>query len=227
VKQRAVVFDLDGTLVVFRFDGAGARKEIVRELASMGFDTRGLEEQGPTQRLVESARTQVESQSVKADFEEVRGRVYAVLDRFEAADMPGRVAFPETKRTLGVLRAEGVRLGVLTNSGRVATVDALERAGIQDYFEFVLTRDEVKSMKPEPLGVLMAVKAFGLPASQVVYVGDSMYDIAAAKMAGLEVISVATGNYTAERLKEEGADHVIPSISDLPEALGLHAAQNP
>ena len=216
-----MVFDMDGTLVVFKFDGKGARRAIIQELASMGFDVEGLEGLGPTQAVVDAAEEQVRDGAVGLDFPTVRSRIYAILDKFETADREGRSAFPGTRSTLRYLASKDVRLAVLTNSGRASTTDALSRAGIADMFEFVLTRDEVKSMKPDANGVTKALSLLRLPQSSVTYVGDSVYDITAAKSVGLKVVSVATGNYSEERLKAEGADQVLRSITELPGALGV------
>jgi phosphoglycolate phosphatase len=60
-----------------------------------------------------------------------------------------------------------------------------------------------------------------MPKDRIFYVGDSRYDIIAAKQAGLRVVAVPTGNSDEARLREEGADYVISSISELPGLLGV------
>ncbi|MFI5404705.1 MAG: HAD family hydrolase, partial [Candidatus Gagatemarchaeaceae archaeon] len=89
-----------------------------------------------------------------------------------------------------------------------------------DRFEFVLTRDDVDAMKPSPEGLQKAVSLLGIPARDVYYVGDSLYDVSAGKRAGVKVVAVATGNFSEAALKDEGADYVISSISALAGVLG-------
>jgi len=221
VTQVAAVFDIDGTLVTFKFDVQGTRKALLQELVGGGFDTAGLSLTTPTQLIVDSARMQVESGAVRADFEALRSRLYSILDAFEGESGPTTIVFPGVRATLDRLRSRGVRTAVLTNSGRKAALDVLARAGIVDCFEFVLTRDDVPAMKPSAEGLKKAVSLLGLPADRVYYVGDSLYDVAAAKLAGLKVVSVATGNYTADRLRADGADFVVSSVCDLPRLLGI------
>jgi len=61
------------------------------------------------------------------------------------------------------------------------------------------------------------VGLLSLPKEEVCYVGDGLYDVMAATRAGLKVISVATGNYTVESLKSQGASVVVRSLSELPD----------
>ncbi|MDE1852895.1 MAG: HAD family hydrolase [Thaumarchaeota archaeon] len=216
----AVIFDVDGTLVTFTFDVRGTRAALIEELSRRGYDTAGLDLSTPTQRILDAASSQRHDGGERA-YEELRMAVFAILDRYEVESAASTSPFPGIVEVLRHLRSSGVRLAVLTNSGRRAASEALSRAGIEGFFEFVLTRDDTELMKPRPEGLIMAASRFGLPRGSISYVGDSLYDIAAAKGAGIRMISVATGNYSVERLRSEGADSVITSISDLPRALGV------
>ena len=216
-----VLFDIDGTLVTFNFDVQGSRRALFAELAKFGFDVSKLSLISPTQSVIDAARNQVESGEVRADFASIRRRLFSILDDFELESGKSVSAFPDARDTLASLRAKSAKLGVLTNSGRRAASRILERSSLAGYFDFVLTRDDVDAMKPSPDGVYKAISLFGLPKDNVVYVGDSRYDIMAAKAAGLRVVGVATGIYTSEKLQAEGADEVVGSLADLPRALSM------
>jgi HAD superfamily hydrolase (TIGR01549 family) len=216
-----VLFDIDGTLVTFNFDVQGSRRALFAELSQLGFDVSALNLTSPTQSVIDAAREQVTSGRVKADFGLVRKRLFSILDEFELESGKSVSAFPEARDVLASLRIKSVKLGVLTNSGRRAASRILDSSALSGFFDFVLTRDDVDAMKPRPEGVNRALALFALPKEKVVYVGDSPYDIMAAKAAGLKVISVATGNYTPERLRNEGADGVVGSLGELPGVLLL------
>ena len=216
-----VLFDIDGTLVSFEFDVQGSRLALFAELTKLGFDTGGLSPTSPTQHVIDYAQGQISAGAVNASFGAVRKRLFAILDEFELRSSPKVTVLPGVYDALESLRRKHVKLAVLTNSGRRAAADVLRRGSLLGYFDFVLTRDDVDSMKPSPSGVKKALSTFALRKEQVFYVGDSVFDIMAAKAAGLEVISVATGHYTVERLKGEGADVVISSLKELEAALPL------
>ena len=213
-----VIFDIDGTLVTFRFDVRGTRRALIGELARRGFDTGGLDLSSPTQRILDRAREQASSDKVYA---EVRASVFAILDGFEVESSETTSVLPGARQALDALLSRGVRLAVLTNSGKRAANASLSRAGLLDCFEFVLTRDDTEIMKPRPEGLEMAAARFGIPKGSVFYVGDSAFDIQAAKAAGIRVVSVATGTYSAERLKSEGSDYTISRLSELSAILGV------
>jgi len=215
----AVLFDLDGTLVSFNFDVKGSRQALLEELSRRGFDVSGFNLTLPTQDILDGAMSQVADGRVERDFAPVRAALYSILDAFELEGSQKSVPFGDTLETLQELARRGVRLAVVTNSGRTATIALLKRHDLLGCFEFVLTRDDVERLKPDPDGLMKALAMLSLPASDAIFVGDSVLDIQAAKRAGLKVISVATGNYTAEKLRAGGADTVIGRMSELPEVI--------
>jgi len=218
---RAVLFDIDGTLVTFKFDVEGTRRALIGELAKRGFDASRLTLASPTQEIINEARKQLDRAGRVAEFDGLRRRLHAILDRFEVESSREAVVFPGTRKVLIGLRDNSIRLGVLTNAGKKAAFSVLRRGKLLDCFEFVLTREDVASMKPSPEGIVLAVRRFGLPRRDVFYVGDGVFDIIAAKSARVKVVSVATGLYDVQRLRQEGSDAVIGSLSELPRAIGL------
>lgn len=216
----AVIFDLDGTLVTFNLDIRDWRRALLDLMKKRGFDTGGLDLATPTQQILDFAGTQATSDG-SGRFESLRSEAYSVLDSMEVEGVASSSVFPGAVDTLRRLKAKGVRLCILTNSGRRAATLSLKKEGLARYFEFVLTRDDTGTMKPRPEGISKAVRKLGVRPDQVCYVGDSPYDITAAKGAGTKVVSVATGNFTAERLRSEGADFVIADLGELPSVLGF------
>lgn len=219
--MRAALFDIDGTLVTFKFDVQGTRKALIEELSKRRIDTSRLSLTTPTQTIIDAAKEQTESGKVGVDFASLRRKLYSILDEFEMESSSEAKVFPSTKTTLLYLRSRSIRLAVLTNSGRKAAFSILRKGRILGCFDFVLTREDVETMKPSPAGILQAVGRLSLPKEEVCYVGDGIFDIMAAKGAGLRVVSVATGIYTPDRLRHEGADFVISSLEKLPAILGV------
>ncbi len=215
----AAIFDIDGTLVSFKFDAQGTRKALLGELRAREVDTSGLDLSSTTQTILDAAKARMNPR--EGGYEEFRRRAFEILDEFELKDIDSTKPFPGMREALVGLKEGGVRLAVLTNSGRRAATRSLTVARIMGFFEFVLTRNDTETMKPRPEGLLQAVSMLSLPKEDVFYVGDTPYDVMAAKAAGVKCVSVATGSYSAERLASEGANFVISSISELGGVLGL------
>lgn len=216
-----MLFDIDGTLVTFKFDVQGTRRALIAELSRRGLDVSGLSLTSPTQQIIDSAKEQIESERTGVDFPSLKRKLYSILDEFEVKGSREVAVFPGTRETLLYLRSRFARLAVLTNSGRKAAYAVLQRGRIFGCFDFVLTREDVDTMKPSPDGVLKAVQRFSLPKEEIYYVGDGILDIIAAKKAGLRIVSVATGIYSSGQLRANGADFVIPSLKQLPALLNL------
>jgi HAD superfamily hydrolase (TIGR01509 family) len=216
----AAIFDLDGTLVTFKLDIREWRKVIIEVMSKRGFDTSGVDLLTPTQQILDRAKAQVPPGETER-YDSLRREAFSILDSLELEGAKSASAFPGTGEVLRLLKSRGFRLGLLTNSGRAAASLSLNRWGLLVLFELVLTRDDIDAMKPSPEGLTKAARVLGVQPDQAYYVGDSVYDVMAAKAAGMKSIAVATGNYAADRLKVEGADYVISALSELPKVLGV------
>ena len=221
MKKTAAIFDLDGTLITFNFDSKGTKGELLAELGRAGVAVAGLDTTSPTQAFLDRARDWMHARGEGHQYPVMRRRLYSVIDSFELESIKASTLFPGTSETLHLLKAKGVVLSLVTNSGKAPTEYKLDSLGLSGLFEFVVTRDDVVSMKPSPEGIVLAISRLPAGVEEVYYVGDSPYDIAAAKSASVKVVSVPTGNYTADRLRAEGADFLIASLTELPGILGV------
>jgi phosphoglycolate phosphatase-like HAD superfamily hydrolase len=89
---------------------------------------------------------------------------------------------------LHALQARGCLLGIVSGKSRDAwriTATRMEAEGFEDFFDVVLTDDDVQAPKPSPEGLLLAVDALDLLPTQAVFVGDSLLDHQAAQAAGI------------------------------------------
>jgi len=216
---RGLIFAIDGTLVSLKVDGERLRSTTSRELTRMGFDVSFMKEgHFYTQDVIDRAKLQVETGVVDIDFELVKSSLNNALDALEMDWNAQAEPIEDTKKVLGQLKARSIKLATLTNSGRAPSDWLLRKHGLLGYFDFTLSRDEVPAMKPKADGMLKAISMMGLPREELLYVGDSVIDVLAAKAAGLKIASVTSGRYPFERLSQEGSDYIVGSLSEI---LGL------
>ena len=115
---------------------------------------------------------------------------------------------------LAELLERGHRLGIVTAKRRVTVELAFAKLPLEHLFEVVVGGDETARHKPDPAPLLLALERLGASAEDAVYVGDSPFDMQAARAAGLYAIGVSWGRiHAADKLIE--ADVVI----DRPEEL--------
>jgi pyrophosphatase PpaX len=116
------------------------------------------------------------------------------------------------------LKEEGRQLGIVTAKRR-ATVDlAFARLPIEHFFDVVVGGDETDEHKPHPAPLLLALERLGARPEDTAYVGDSPFDMQAARAAGVTAIGVSWGGiHTADKLTD--ADVVVDTAEELFAAL--------
>ncbi len=208
----AVGFDLDGTLIdSFRDLG----EAVNHALLSGGFDAVSLES---SKNLIGGGAKTMLSRAVDAqggmqggDFQVLYKRMlafYAGHNAVHSRPYPGVVA------TLDRLSASGVTMAVVTNKFETFAKDILKQLGLADYFVAIIGGDTMGkgNAKPAPDPIIEARRLCG--GGSFVFVGDSTYDMAAARAAGVPVVAAAYG-YCDKPPRELGADAVIDRFDQL------------
>jgi pyrophosphatase PpaX len=125
-------------------------------------------------------------------------------------------AFPGVEPVLEELRAQGRKIGLVTAKRR-ATVDlAFARLPLAAHFDVVVTSDSTERHKPDPEPLLHALDLLEARPEEVAYVGDSPFDMAAARAAGTYAVAVAWGGmHPLERVLEQQPDVVVETPEEL------------
>jgi len=190
-SPRAVLFDLDGTLLDTIADLADAANLMLAELGRPArtqaeihsFVGKGI----PNlvwRCMTEGARaTEAEVETAVAVFR----RHYAVVNGASTTIYPGVL------ETLQTLRTRDLRLAVVTNKAEAFTLPLLERMEIAHYFDTVVSGDTLPVKKPDPATVRLACARLGVTPTQALMIGDSANDALAAQGAGMPVLLVTYG----------------------------------
>jgi pyrophosphatase PpaX len=118
------------------------------------------------------------------------------------------------------LHEQGHRLGVVTAKRRSTVELAFARVPIAHLFETVVGGDETQKHKPDPEPLLLAAKRMNARPDETAYVGDSPFDIRAAKAAGMHAIAVTWGRiHDRDRLEREEPDAIVDTAEELLEHL--------
>lgn len=117
------------------------------------------------------------------------------------------------------LRArEDVVLGIATGKTRRGVDHLFERLGFEDWFTTVQTSDDHPS-KPHPSMIVTALAETGLDASAAIMIGDTSYDIAMARAAGVGAVGVSWGNHATDELTRAGAHTISNDFKELEQHL--------
>lgn len=210
--DKAVIFDLDGTLV----DSYEAHFHSFREVFKRDF---GLDFTRDDFRLLFGKL----ASNIAREFIEGRG---ASTEDYEAVAQEKRRLFrkkyvrevryfPGVEDVLRELKDCGLRLGIASNSKR-GDIEAMMRVtGLEDFIEEYVGVDEVENAKPDPELFLECGKRLGVAPKECVGVDDSLSGIKASIDAGYGTIAVLTGGAEREEVEELQPDLVAKSLGDL------------
>lgn len=146
--------------------------------------------------------------------EEVRGEVVEKLNQYERA-MRYEI-FPEVRDYLEGLRSRGVKCAIVTSSN-LEKMDNLwtQQPWLREYFDVVITDEDVTLSKPDPQPYLIAAERLGIAPEDCVVYEDSYNGLLSGRRAGCRVVALATTNPRASL--EDKADIVVDNLGQLSE----------
>lgn len=214
--MRALIFDLDGTLVESL---PGIAASLNRALAQHGLpgqshaNVRGFIGDGMAKLIQRALAT-----TSRLDLTESVLKFFAA--DYAASWASGTSVYPGMPELLANLEARSVPLAVLSNKPHTFTVEIVEKLFPNTNFTVVLGSRESLPHKPDPTGALEIANALKTAPKDCTIIGDSTMDLDTAKNAGMKSIAVTWGYHDRERLIQ--ADHIADTIEQLAETIHAH-----
>ena len=211
IRFPVVLFDLDGTVVDSGAIILASMRHATREVLGAEYTDEDL------MKAVGGPGLEAQMAAFAPDRVDELVRVYRahnepLHDELEACEGMADV--------LVRLRDEGRRLGIVTAKRRSTVELAFASVPVAHLFEAVVGGDETERHKPHPEPLLLAAERMGANPAETAYVGDSPFDIRAAKAAGMHAIGVTWGRiHDRERLEAEEPDAVVDRAEELLEHL--------
>ena len=212
--NKAVIFDLDGTLLNTLGDLTAA---VNHALSAFGFPTRTEAE---VRTYLGDGVRQLIARACPADTDDATRA--AVLERYlpyyaaHNADLTR--PYEGIEQLLVALSAAGYRIAVVSNK-HDAGVQALCRRFFGDYLDLVVGADGTRPLKPAPDGVLYALSQLQVAPADTWYVGDSVQDVRTAHNAGVKCVAVTWGFQDADRLAAEKPTVMARTAAELKAAI--------
>jgi phosphoglycolate phosphatase len=219
-RPRAVLFDIDGTLVHTGGASDRAWKRAFAELDGIEIDPAEHTGQGVPDPEVgrKCFHDAFGRDPAPGELDRLMRRRLAHLGE-EVRNSPGFEVMPGVESLLERLIDEGCLLGLTTGNAEEAAHVKLARAGLNRFFSFGGYGSDSPD-RPELTRIALRrgdlVAGDGLDRAACVSVGDTPRDVDAGHGAGLRVVGVATGEYSAEQLREAGADFALDTLLEWP-----------
>lgn len=209
MKTRAVLFDLDGTLI--------NSIPLIRLTFENVFEDMKIPWAGG------EVLNTIGLPLVKVALHYAPGRAQEFLRRYSEFQKTRHdkliKLFPGTLEMLGMVKAMGCLTGVVTSKRRAPALEGMAITGIDKFIEVAVTVEDVVNPKPSPEPVFKALELVGARPGEAYYVGDSWYDVQAGKQSGVTTLAVTWGMATREQLTEYQPDGIVDSWEELMEKM--------
>ena len=215
--KKAVLFDLDGTLIDSAPDLALAINHMLTSI--------GREEISPTiirswvgngaSILVQrglSGETEIDK---NLDPELLEKSLAIFLDFYAKNLCVDTVTYPHVSASLKILKAKGYQLAIVTNKPYDFIQPILDGLDLNGLFELLVGGDTLEKRKPDPLPLHYACEKLGVTVEQCVMVGDSKNDVLAANAANMQSIGLSYGYNYGEDINEHNPDVSFDDFADI------------
>jgi phosphoglycolate phosphatase/pyrophosphatase PpaX len=206
-----IVFDMDGTVIQSNIDYFGIRQkmwDILHDVVS----------EEDYRNIVDSPRSIIELVDLIGLNDKTNTKVKQAWDLIHKGEIEGyedASVDKEVYETLEYLKDQKYTMIIYTNNSRTLTDYGLENFKLNHYFDFVLTRDDVKNPKPHPEGLEIILEKYLLPNTDVLFIGDSWIDAETAVNARVKFIYFGSEGAPGTRRKVIQPDYTIENMKEI------------
>lgn len=211
MKYKAILFDLDGTLLNTISDiGTATNAALLRS----GYGAHPI---GDYENMVGHGLRNLVSKALpaKSAESEIDAVFKATLQEYEHCYAKETHPYPGIESMLKQLKEHGVRLSILSNKNHEFTVKIVDTLLAKWNFEFVYGSRDGIPKKPDPQGAIEIARLMKLEPSEFLFLGDSSTDVKTALACGMFPVGVSWGYRSAEDIKSAGAEVIIENPDEL------------
>ena len=216
---RAVVFDLDGTLVCSKVRPEDLRQEVLKVLSRLGLPPSFFSRDEELPRILEKVEAYLKASGFsEGDMAKFWGEITRALEAFEEAYAKTASPIPGAIEILASLREKGLKIGLVSFSDSAVVMNLLAKLGIKRFLDVLVARDFVDDPRPNSAHLLRALRDLGVEPGEAVLVSRSPSLIRYAKDVGMWAIGMAKG-CGEEELRRAGSDLIAGSLSEVLSAI--------
>jgi phosphoglycolate phosphatase len=213
---KAIIFDLDGTLIESHHDYQEMGKRVREIFKNEGVPPKELND---SRRIWEIIGVGVKSlKNMGFEAEEIKyvlERINDSLNEVELLIIQNVRLKPGALEILKFLGEKGMKIGIATRSCHDYATKSLEKTGISDFVAIYLGRDQVEHPKPDPRHLLDIINILNVNLDEVFFVGDTATDHQTALSAGIRFIGYPSNDTWKERMIEAGDLTLISNLKEI------------
>jgi len=223
---KAVIFDLDNTLVESAIDFREMRRRIVTELEHSGAPREVVDEERTVLSNIKAGRDYISRLRDERYVRELDIRLGGILTDCELSTVPKVRTIDGAEDAVLDLRSHGYAVGILTRGSRVYAEAVLARTGLSELIGESVCRDDypLEEAKPNPVAMVRIASRLGTVPVSSVYVGDHPIDLECARASGSRFIGLLSGATSEEKWRELGCVYV-RTVALVPETVAAMARE--
>lgn len=217
MPYKAVVFDLDGTLVESKINYEKMGEQIKELLGRKGMKERIEDRRKAYQVIRGGAETLLEYGLPQENLESTLKELDQVMNNIELEALPTMTLKPNAVKTVKKLSEEGYRLGICTRSHRRYADKTLSMYKMAKYFHAVVGRDDTDKPKPNAHQLNVTIQQAGANPEETLYIGDTTTDLTTAKNANVDFVGYWRDERWAQTLLNNGCEKIVKDLWDIVE----------
>lgn len=129
--------------------------------------------------------------------------------------------FPHVQETLDILQNNGIKMGIISAKMRTGVMQGLELTKIKNYFDTIITFDDITNPKPHPEPVLKGLEDLKSDKNKTIMIGDNFHDIVSGNKAGVQTVAVSWSLKGIDVLKKYEPTYTIDNMLELLPIVGV------
>jgi len=209
---RAILFDLDGTLTKYSLDYKLSREKVIVELNRLNLGKFSYTEKVSISILLR----RVEDKMSNGKYKQLLTLVNGIIEEYEVEAASQTNLMPFALEALTAVKKNDLKTAIVTNNGKAASSAVINRLNFGHLIDTIVTREDAERWKPDGATIREALRRLSIKPANVIFIGDSIIDIQAAKDSNVISVALPTGPTNAKTLLRSEPDYAIPSLSEVP-----------
>jgi phosphoglycolate phosphatase len=216
MQINAVIFDLDGTLIDSNHDYAEMRRRTLDVLLKNGVPEIEMINAGRIWEIKKFSREYlIEKGILEEEWENIENKINETLNSIELKALKNAKSMQDAQKTLNIIKARDMKIGVATRSHRVYAEAVLKKTRLRMYIDSLLARDDTKHPKPDPRHLFQIVKALNTTPKKTIFVGDTNTDQITAQYAGIRFIGIPRNKTYEKRMKKNSYGNLVGELTQI------------
>lgn len=204
-RFKGIIFDVDGTLTFTNQLIFDSFNHITKKYLGKSYsDDEIIALFGPTEDVILKEICKEEYESARKDYYAYYKNNHDIARLYDGI-----------KELIIDIYNSGILLSIFTGKGRTSALITLDELGLTNYFDMIVSGDDVENHKPSPEGIEMFLNKHNLNPTEVLMIGDAPSDIIAARECGVEIASVVWDSYAEDEVRKLNSKNLFHSVDEL------------